>query len=1225
MQFKLIEVFKEFDKKFISKKRIISVFGKEYPLYIFSELSDEDLNIYRGILIIKTEDESLFNYLKNIYKPSINGFIPRIGVIIYDGQILIKDFKKNKLIIKTIEKINQRFINKFRDSLFRPTEENISKLFDRRDIIEEFYILYKKAREYLIKNIKTECDEQSIRRFIDYFILQMFNLWFLQERGFFNNDRSYLITKFNQFQQNKLSNRFKTYYDFLIYLFEKIGDFSYNNSDFLYEDEIVGSVVIVGPTIFLEGLDELKNIKIPNKCFYIKGKTEILINTISKKIDEIPILNILESRDWKDGNVDEFVLGAIYEKLITFKEKKRLGAYYTPESITAYICENTIIPYLIEKINNEFKKEFKVLDEILEENNKEILSFLFELLGKIRILDPAVGSAHFLGSAINTLVHIYKKVWNKARDLNLKYGFEIITTDEIGNIKIIRLTEISDEDLFLLYMKYFIIFSNNIYGSDIKSSTLRIARARLFLLLAKHYKPLYKDKILIRFQKVHFNLKMGNSLIGFGKLKDDILKNRLIIKYNTTSDEKYDIFKKFGLDHELKNYLKTISKSLKINGNIIDEIEDINKIFLKNMIIWKDIEKILRIKEKLLKIILVSLNLQYEKPLRTILSLIIKFFNDKFDLKFAELYNIKITKLKNIGTFHWIFEFPEVFLDNEGFDIIIGNPPYVRQEDINHIVEGINYKKILQTLFTPFENTFDYSIFFLLRSLQLIRKNGYHSFIITNKWLRAKYGKKIRHYLKETFTIKKLIDYNEIKIFPGVNVDILIYIILNKTPKNNNLLFNHPINIEDVEKEGFLVNQNDLNDDVWNFINPKTLEIKEHIDKIGIPLKDLNINILTGIKTGFNKAFIINNEIRDELIKDNLEMDIKIFRGLTTGCNKAFIIDNEIKNELIKKNSKFKNLIKPLLRGKDISRYYIEWAKLWIIAIPSGFTKKLAGKSNLLIEEAESFFKKELYPIYKHLNQFRNTKMRGKGLLNRDDQGDFWWELRPCDYYDEFEKPKIIWQEISVNSKYSWDLNNFYVPNNAYIMSNISKPYLLILNSRLIDRLFKFISQYLSGGYRHTKQYIEKIIIRLSGNVKPYEILVDYLLFLNSTQKKREKFNDIITFFDRQIADSIVYELYFKEKFHDDGLYSEPHEYLLDLISEHLNPIDYDHWNNLFWKLQIEENLTDNLKNKFNSLNKKNLEIIIEVYEKLCHNNNIQNYISRILSHPWVKQILSEL
>jgi len=564
------------------KQKDIKISDEQYTLYIVPELCDDDLNIFEGFLFVEADDKSEISYLKTRYRPPVSGYAPRISIILYDSHLLLKDYRKNKHIIKTLKKINKTFLNKLKKALSDPKEENLSKLFDRSDVIEEFYILFKKSREYLLKNIKGIPEEEKREEFVDNFMMQMLTLWYLQERGFFNNDKNYFITKFKESKQKKLFGGFKNYYEFLTYFFEKIS----NNLDSqYYEDKIVGKVVVIGPAVFLNG-EHSKAISIPDKCFYKEGATDILINTPPKKVSqEVPLLNLFESRDWTEGNIDEFVLGAIYEKLITYMERKKLGAYYTPEDITSYICKNTIEPYLVDRVNEKFKKNFETIDQIIESNDKEILLYLFEQLKEIKILDPAVGSAHFLESAINVLVSIYEKLREKAKELNIRKGLEIIATDERGNIKTINLLEISD-DKFKLLVKFFIILSKNIYGVDINPSALKVAKARLFLTLAKHFKVGKEKDIFIRFPNVHFNLREGNSLIGFVDIKKQKPKEQLQLDLFVNEEQAEYIVERIKVVSELKLHLEKTADALEISGNVVNEVKDLNRILSKKQISW---------------------------------------------------------------------------------------------------------------------------------------------------------------------------------------------------------------------------------------------------------------------------------------------------------------------------------------------------------------------------------------------------------------------------------------------------------------------------------------------------------------------------------------------------------------------------------------------------------------------------------------------------------------
>lgn len=584
--------------------KTIKIRDKEYHLFIFSE--NEDLNLFEGYLFGEINNNSELSSIIN-YRAPVSGYVPRISLLIYNDMLIIKDYRRNKLIRKSLQKINKSFISKLEKAIIKPDEVNISKIFDRTDIIEEFYILYKKCRDYILKNTKGISEEERREEYVDNFMMQMLTLWYLQEKEFFNRDSSYFITKFNDLKQQKLFNGFNNYYEFLTYFFEKISN---HLDDQYYEDSLLGKVVVVGPAIFFNGDYTSNAISIPDKCFYEEGITEMLINTPPEEVEKnVPLLNLFESRDWTEGNIDEFVLGAVYEKLITYMERKRLGAYYTPEEITSYICKNTIEPYLIDRINEKFDQKFESIDQIVDSGNKENMMNLFRIMKEIKILDPAVGSAHFLESAINVLLGIYEKLWNKAKEIGIKKGIDIITADNKGTIETINLIEISDEEEFRLYIKFFIILSKNIYGVDINASALKVARARLFLTLAKHFK-VGKDKdIFIRFPNVHFNLREGNSLIGYAQLdrKKEEKIEQLVLDLHASEDKKERFIKIVPKVHE---YLSETAKVLGIVGNITDDIKYLNEILSKKEIEWVDFQKVLEVKEKLIRILIASLNSQ---------------------------------------------------------------------------------------------------------------------------------------------------------------------------------------------------------------------------------------------------------------------------------------------------------------------------------------------------------------------------------------------------------------------------------------------------------------------------------------------------------------------------------------------------------------------------------------------------------------------------------------
>ncbi|AXI25740.1 hypothetical protein CFE53_06245 [Methanofervidicoccus sp. A16] len=1111
------------------KVKEIKIGGKKYNLYVVPDFCDEDINLYEGFLFVKTKDKKEISYFKTKYKSPVDGYAPRLAFIIYeDNYLLIKDYRRNKHIIKTLKKINRTFLNKLKKAIRDPTEENLKKLFDRTDVIEEFYILYKKSREYLLKNIKGISEEEKREEFVDNFMMQMLTLWYLQERGFFNNDTNYFITKFKEMYQKKLFPVFDNYYQFLNYLFEKIS--GYEDAQY-YEDEYTGKVVVIGPAVFLNG-GHNEAITIPDECFYREGITEVLIETPPNKVgDEVPLFNLFESRDWTEGNIDEFVLGAIYEKLINYMERKKLGAYYTPEEITSYICENTIKPYLVDRVNERFSREFKNIDHTIEEGDKEIILYLFKELKEIKVLDPAVGSAHFLESAINTLLDVYEKIWYRAKDIGIE-ELDIITTDERGDIKKINLMDIKNEDEFQLLVKFFIILSKNIYGVDINPSAIKVAKARLFLTLAKHFKVRKGRDLFIRFPNVHFNLRVGNSLIGYVDLKREEGGEQVKLDMFLGEGEVNHIVERIKVVKELKPYLKKIAKSLDMEGDILKEIEELNRILSKDKINWGDLKRVLEVKEKLITILIASLNSKYAIPLNELLRDITEIFNQKLDEKFAEEYGIDLEDLKKVKTFHWIFEFPEVFLERGGFDVVIGNPPY--GNTLSQIEKNICYD------YSSAAN--ETAAVFVERIIPLNRGNGYFSFIITYAITFHKGLSGVRNMIYKNYKecIISTFDRDKCRFFEGMSQSVSIILCKKKVPYSQG-----------------------------QFYTSKMFRRMPEIDKIEYQLAN---DYLLGEKIGVP----FSDPHRLPKIGDKLTLEILKKILTNNNCVKDILLNNSNDKIWIRKTGNY-------------------WYNAWNI-------KPYDGEAITPISVANG---------YKYfLLLLINSSLYYLWFRIYGDGHNMTLDIMKALPIPPKEKIIISNKLLSHISNLLMDFlfYNFDKEHNRFNTSNI-KP-LIDICDILLGKLYGF-----------TEEEIDYILnyddIIRNGRKIPVILdrLIEIVLFDCHINKN---------LFDYKIINYIIYELYFKEKFAEDGLYPEPKEYLLETVSKLLKPINYDRWAELYWKKQLEENISKDEEEELKKLEEENLKTIKEVYNSIKNNSEVKKWIEKIKSHKWVKVIEGE-
>jgi adenine-specific DNA-methyltransferase len=408
----------------------------------------------------------------------------------------------------------------------------------------------------------------------------------------------------------------------------------------------------------------------------------------------------------------------------------------------------------------------------------------------------------------------------------------------------------------------------------------------------------------------------------------------------------------------------------------------------------------------------------------------------KLETELEEINNNRIYE----NAFEWRFEFPEV-LNNDGdfvgFDVVIGNPPYIRQEELSPI------KPVLQNQFKTFAGTADLYVYFVERGMQILRNKGNFIFILPNKWMRAGYGKPLRNWV-DSYHIQKIVDFGDLPVFEEATTYPCIWHIEKQASEQKQFW---ATNIESLDfsdnlqnyitRNSFLVNQQKLPESGWTLVNDSVQKLLEKIKSKGDPLGEyVNGKIFYGIKTGFNEAFVIDAETRDRLIAED---------------------------------PKSTEIIKPFLAGRDIKRYQQPVSDKFLILFKNGETKKWFGD----LKEENAWEKlSDKYPaIANHLKLFEEK------CKIRYDKGQYWWELRSCDYYDEFEKPKIMLPDISLKCQALPDFDSgFYAANTAYIIPGLTKSDLGILNSKLVLFFYASITQTIRGGYyRFIRQYLEQI------------------------------------------------------------------------------------------------------------------------------------------------------
>ncbi|AHA88865.1 putative type IIS restriction/modification enzyme [Helicobacter pylori BM012A] len=901
------------------------------------------------------------------------------------------------------------------------------------------------------------------------------------------------------------------------------------------EDKILEKIPYLNSSLFDKTPLELKGHEIK---LLDNKKLEIYKNSVLKKDEKyqkekaLPLLEYFFAflrlykftttpKDIKDNTdtsesrlINPSVLGLVFEKLNGYKE----GSFYTPSFITSYMCKESITPIVLDKFNAIYQWDCKDLEALkgkIDRNfsNEKAKEYL-QLLLTLRVCDPAVGSGHFLVSALNEMVWI--AYWLGliaslyACDLKLENDEIIIHTpdNKIFNYTIPHRENDPhhhiQKELFELKKS---IIENCLFGVDINPNSCEITKLRLWIELLKYsYYIFEKGKntnALETLPNIDINIKCANSLISRFNLNDDLKKIPNI-------KQKIQEYKDLVAQYKDPNSLYPLNKQ-----DLINKIQDLKNTFsltLKDPKTKAELEK--AIEKHIKKYNFFALDdkslldgLDYFTP-----SL---FGTPKLSPKeeeeaFASYGRIRALRKKlddalsggeYQNAFEWRFEFPEV-LDDEGdfsgFDCIIGNPPYIRQEQIKDL------KPLLEKQYQDFYNsTADIYTYFFALSYHLLKEKGFSAFITSNKYARAKYGAKLREWLLKKTTIVSYMELNALKVFESAAVDTSIMNFIKQTPsKESDFKYYEPTpdDKDDLKSTPFLpMKQNALSTESFIFANATLLDLRDKIESVGTPLKDWDIQINYGIKTGANEAFIIPTEKRDEILKncDDVQKDEK---GMS-------------------ERERTIELIKPILRGKDIKRYSYEWAHLWVIAtFPS---------LKLDIDD---------YPSLKtYLSQFRPRIDQSGEKDCRKKTNNQWFETQDTiAYHEDFEKEKIVYGEIVQEPRFYLDngeceLGYFYAEATSFILTGEHLRYLLgMLHSKLIT--FAFKTFYAGGGlgesgYRYKKAFIERLPIPkiTEKNQELADKITDGAKQILALKEKDPKANT--QKLEKEI-DALVYQLY---------------------------------------------------------------------------------------------------
>ena len=745
--------------------------------------------------------------------------------------------------------------------------------------------------------------------------------------------------------------------------------------------------------------------------------------------------------DDAEVGVDPEMLGRIFENLL--EDNKDKGAFYTPKEVVRYMCRESLLAHLVATLPGV---DAEALRRLVETHSADqlpapVAEKVDRALADVKICDPAIGSGAFPMGLLRLL-------------------FACRTA----------LTPLLEDGRTAADLKRHII-RHNIYGVDIERGAVDIARLRFWLALV------VDAPTPLPLPHLDYKIMQGDSLL---ERIADVDLSHIAEAGAVAPPVQQDLFGAVDLDAARVGFA-TAEACATFRRN------------LERAFDTGDHEERLRLRTSLHRrvasAVLWSLAPRLEQAHRTLddLAAASAPLTPRQKKEQARLTAF-VSRLQPIVAyinahkalpptecFLWHTWFRDVFEreGRPGFDIVIGNPPYIPLQDNG----GLLAARYAQAGYTTFHNRGDiYSLFYEL-SRRLLAPGGHLCLITSNKWMRAAYGAATRRFLAaEDTDVLLLLDFAGTRIFENATVDVNILLaalapnrrdtqVLTVTPELRSCLTDSSLFRQHAAPCAFPA------DESWVILSPIEAAIKRKIEAVGTPLSEWDISINYGIKTGCNEAFIISTARRDEIL---------------AACR------DEAERE------RTAELIRPILRGRDIKRYGYEWAELWIIGTHNGVRGKFP---RIDIED---------YPAVKaHLDQYWDK------IAARDDQGATPYNLRNCAYWEDFDKPKVMWKIIGCNINFSFDFDGMLCNNAVNIMTGNEQQLLQfvgLMNSKLFDWYLKLTTEaeVQGGGVQLYVTTLEKTLLKLD--------FPDQLGTLVNRRVKKEVADADI--------DAVIYELY---------------------------------------------------------------------------------------------------
>ena len=826
--------------------------------------------------------------------------------------------------------------------------------------------------------------------------------------------------------------------------------------------------------------------KVPNKLFF-GGTDDAALNTeFETKGKRYPVKGLIDLLGGYKFTVDENtpldeevaldpeLLGKVFENLLASYNpdtrgtaRKQSGSFYTPRVVVDYMVDEALIAYFARHLPNGEQREQDLRQLLSHADTERTFSgpeadALVAAIEQLKVLDPACGSGAFPMGILAKLVVALKKLDQdnrRWREQNLAPLQERLALAKKTPDPIQRDAEIEDAEAALEkhrkdfadpayadYTRKLYLIEKCIFGSDIQPIAVQIAKLRFFiaLIVSQPIDPGKPNWNITPLPNLETKIVAANTLFGVPRhgTQGSLLNDPAIAQKEA---ELREANAAYFTSRNRATKKRRKEKVQKLHEELVALLKR------EGFVAPKDAERMARW--------------------------------DPFDQnRFADFFDVE-----------WMFGMARAQDNSESvFDIVIGNPPYLRQEQIKED------KPLLKDVYKYecYTGTADLFVYFYERSIKLLKPHGVLSFITSNKWYRAKYGENLRLFMATHIRLKNIIDFGDEAVFTAIAYPTIVIAtrrekeVMLAEAENAvhalNWTQEHPVEQFPAifQKEAFPIPQAELKKEGWQLEPPGKRNLLARIRSAGKPLGDY-----------------VNG---------------RFYRGILTGLNEAFIIDGATRERLIAEDPKSAEIIKPFLRGRDVKRWKVEFEGKYLIKIESSenVPHPWSGNSET---EAEKMFARCYPAIHGHFQNYR------KAMIDRYDQGKYFWELRACVYWQDFEQPKIIVPAIAPTPNFAPDFRGHYSNNKSTIFIPSRLFFALgVLNSSVNAWFATQVCSTKQGGFFDFEpRYSSQLVIPSATNeqMAMLETLVPVVL-----EDQNPRFE--------QLINGLVFELFFPDDLH---------------------------------------------------------------------------------------------